>query len=73
MYVFSRNGAQWTQQAYVKASNAEAQDTFGFAIAISADGATIAARASGEDSGATGIGGNQADNTTTFAGAVYLY
>ena len=28
-YVFVRNGTTWSQQAYLKASNAEARDEFG--------------------------------------------
>ncbi|MDH4247114.1 MAG: hypothetical protein OEW39_04790 [Deltaproteobacteria bacterium] len=34
---------------------------------------TLAVGAYGEDSTATGIGGNQGDNTAATAGAVYLY
>src|SRR5690349_10179961 len=59
-YVFVRNGASWTQQAYLKASNTGAGDDFGVAVAISGD--TIVVGASGEASGATGVNGNQADN-----------
>jgi hypothetical protein len=29
-YVFTRSGAVWSQQAYLKASNAEASDLFGY-------------------------------------------
>jgi hypothetical protein len=82
IYVFTRTGATWTQQAYIKASNtgeagtADAfgeGDQFGFSIALSADGNTIAAGAITEDSGATGINGNQADNSASAAGAVYVF
>jgi hypothetical protein len=73
VYVFTRAGTTWTQQAYVKASNTEAVDQFGVALALSADGATLAVGASGEDSAATGINGNQTDNSATFAGAVYVF
>ncbi len=72
-YVFSRTGTAWTQQAYVKASNTAAGESFGFAVSISGDGNTLAVGASSEDSVATGIGGNQADNTVSNSGAVYLY
>jgi len=82
IYVFTRRGTTWTQQAYIKASNtgeagtAESfgeGDQFGFSIALSADGNTIAAGAITEDSGSTGINGNQADNTAPAAGAVYVF
>ncbi len=39
VYVFTRTGGVWSQQAYLKASNTEADDYFGFAVAI--DGDTI--------------------------------
>src|SRR5687768_12131595 len=73
VYVFARNGAAWTQQAYVKASNAEAGDEFGHAVALSADGNTLAVSAFWESSGATGVGGNQNDNSVPQAGAVYVF
>lgn len=72
-YVFVRSGVTWTQQAYIKASNTEARDSFGHALALSADGSTMAVGAWGEDSSATGIGGNQADNAAATAGAVYVF
>ncbi|MBX3585478.1 MAG: hypothetical protein KF796_02450 [Ramlibacter sp.] len=73
VYVFARSGATWTQQAYVKASNAEAQDWFGLSLALSGDGNTLAVGASQESSNATAIGGNQADNSAFYAGAVYVF
>jgi hypothetical protein len=73
VYVFTRAGATWTQQAYVKASNTDANDLFGYRVALSADGSTLAAGARFEDSAAAGIGGNQADNTESNAGAVYVF
>ena len=72
-YVFVRNGTAWTQQAYVKASNTGSGDTFGFTVALSADGDTLAVGATGEDSNAVGIGGDQTNNAVASAGAVYLY
>ncbi len=75
VYVYERDGMNvWTQQAYVKASNAEADDYFGTSVALSGDGSTLAVGADEEDSDADGIGGNQADNFMQLnAGAVYLY
>ena len=72
-YVFTRTGTIWTQQAYVKASNTEADDYFGVYSAISADGNTLTVSATLEDSNARGIDGNQADNGSSGAGAVYVY
>ena len=82
VYVFMRRGSTWTQQAYIKASNTgEAGtgdsfgdgDQFGFSIALSEDGNTLAVGALTEDSAATGINGNQADNSKASAGAVYVF
>ena len=73
VYVFTRNGGTWSQQAYVKASNAQAGDLFGHYVALSQDGSTLAASAVYEDSGATGINGIQSDNSASKAGAVYVY
>ncbi len=71
VYVFERQGAAWSQQAYLKASNTEADDAFGGNVAIAGD--TIAVGAHREDSSATGIDGNQADNTAPDSGAVYVF
>jgi hypothetical protein len=70
VYVFTRTGSTWNQQAYVKASNTEVGDGFGFSVALSGD--TLAVGAPGEGSCATGIGGNQ-NNGCTASGAVYVY
>lgn len=58
---------------YFKASNTEAGDTFGWTLALSGDGNTLAAGAPGEDSAATGSGGSQTDNSAADSGAVYVY
>ena len=70
-YVFVRNGMTWTQQAYLKASNTEAGDLFGYSVAISGD--TLVAGAFGEDSNATGINGDQTNNSASQAGAAYVF
>ena len=76
-YVFTRNGTTWSQQAYLKQSNTGitddrgARDAFGVTLAISGD--TIAVGAPGEDSGSTGIDGEQFNNDAVSAGAVYVF
>lgn len=73
-YVFVRGGIDgftWTQQAYLKASNTDAGDGFGQSVAISGD--TIVVGAGYEDSAATGVNGNQADNGAAKAGAAYVF
>jgi len=73
VYVFSRAGTSWTQQAYLKASNTGAGDLFGVSVALPGDGATLVVGAAGEASAARGIDRDQADNTAPQAGAVYVY
>ena len=74
VYMFVRNGSTWSQQAYIKATNSDASDSFGeTAIEMSTDGNTLVIAADGEDSNATGINGNQLDNSYVGAGAVYVY
>ena len=72
-YVFTRAGGAWTQQAYVKASNPDSFDNFGRALALSADGQTLAVGATGEASAAKGVDGDPQDNTANSSGAVYVY
>ena len=73
VYVYARSGTRWAQQAYIKASNAGSDDQFGFAVTLSGDGNTLAVSAPYEDSAATGINGNQADNSMPNSGAVYVF
>lgn len=73
VYVFMRTGRAWSQQSYIKASNTNPGDQFGIDLALSSDGSTLAAGADGEGSAATGIDGNEADNSIFYAGAVYVY
>jgi hypothetical protein len=72
-YVFTRTGATWAQQAYVKASNTRAYGGVGGAVALSSDGSTFAAGAIGDSSDASGVNGDQADTSLTSAGAVYVF
>jgi hypothetical protein len=73
VYVFRRLLLGWAQEAYVKASNTDSADAFGGSIALSADGTTLAVGASGEQSSATGVGGDEVQNDVFNAGAVYVF
>lgn len=70
-YVFVRNGTTWSQQAYLKASNAEEGDFFGYGMSIYQDTVVIGAYV--ESSNATGVNGNQADNSSFASGAAYVF
>ena len=73
VYLFTRSGTTWVQHSYVKSSNTKAGDEFGSSLALSGDGRTLLVGARGEDSGAKGVNGNQADTSTRDAGAAYLF
>lgn len=71
VYVLGRDASIWTTRAYLKASRARADASFGAAVAVSAD--TVLVGAPGESSASTGIGGNQSDNSAPNAGAAYVF
>jgi len=73
VYVFKRRDEDWEQQAFIKASNTDSEDFFGNAVSLSRDGNTLAVAARSEDSAATGIDGDQSDNSGAGAGAVYIF
>lgn len=66
-YVFARSGSKWSQQAYLKASNAEEDEYFGYSVAI--DDSTVVVGAPWEDSNGSG----ENDNSAWWAGAAYVY
>jgi hypothetical protein len=71
VYVFKRTAGVWEQKDYLKASNTNAGDQFGDAVALS--GNTLAVGAWFEASSATGVNGNQADNNAPNSGAAYVF
>src|SRR5213079_1121867 len=74
VYVFTRaaNGS-WAQQAYIKAGKPGQSDKFGYMVALSQDGNTLAVSAYFEASAAKGVNGDQNDNSIPQAGAVYVF
>lgn len=74
VYIFTLDGSNtWSQQAYIKSSNSERYDYFGYSLDLSEDGSTLAIGAYGEDSNAIGINGNQSNNDEEDSGAVYVF
>ena len=67
VYVFGLTGGTWMEQAYLKASNTDSIDQFGYSVAI--DGDTIVVGAPGEDS----YGFDPTNNNVESAGAVYVF
>ncbi|MGH9255768.1 MAG: hypothetical protein ACRD3C_14500, partial [Vicinamibacterales bacterium] len=73
VYLYTRSGSAWTAGAYVKGANTDAGDEFGSAVALSGDGRMMVVGAHQEDSAATAVNGNQADNSAADAGAAYVF
>ena len=59
------------QQEYLKASNADSNDAFGYSVAISGDTAVVGAY--GESSNGVGVNGLQTNNLAPNAGAAYVF
>ncbi|MDH5692555.1 MAG: FG-GAP repeat protein [Gammaproteobacteria bacterium] len=59
----SQSGTSWSQQAYVKAGNAEAEDGFGTSVTLSNNAAAVGTpNEDGDD-----------DGSTENAGAAYIF
>lgn len=71
VYVFTRNGTTWTEQAYLKASNARENAQLGASVALVGD--VLVVGASGESSAAKGPGGDKSDTSAPNAGAAYVF
>jgi hypothetical protein len=74
-YVFDRVNVTgtWGSATRLAGSNVDASDEFAFSVAVAPDGSRIAVGVICESSNATGIGGNQQDNSAMCAGAVYAF
>ncbi len=69
-YVFVRNGATWTQQAYLKAHQVTAGDFFGGSVAVSGD--TVVVGGYLEDSNTTGVNSTPNEGLGN-TGAAYVF
>jgi len=72
VYYFTCVGETWSQQDYVKATNADAYDEFGSSLSLNRDGSLMAIGAHFED-GAAAQESNQEGNSAFDTGAVYLF
>ncbi|MCB1064006.1 MAG: FG-GAP repeat protein [Verrucomicrobiae bacterium] len=70
-FVYRRSRGIWTRQTFLKASNTGLDDQFGYSVAVSGD--TVVVGAKNEDSDATGIDGDQGNNSADNSGACYLF
>jgi predicted amidohydrolase YtcJ len=72
VYLFARTGNTWAQQAYVKPSNIDAGDMFGYSVSLSADGYTLAVGSFDEDGSGRGVN-PPSDNRNAGSGAIYVF
>ncbi len=85
VYVFQFDGADWTEQAYLRGSNTEGVwcepsykrptgDLFGQTLALNAAGDVLIVAAPGEQSRGLGIDGDQYDDEfDSYRGAAYVF
>lgn len=72
VFIYERNSdGGWTLSHYLKASNAEAGDRFGSAVALYDN--LLVVSALGEDSSSSGINGPMDNNLAPESGAVYVF
>lgn len=73
VYAYTRSAGRWAHTAALSASNSSLGDHFGSALALSADGSTLAVAASGEGSSEQGVGGSGLNDDAGYSGAVYIF
>jgi hypothetical protein len=71
IFMYGRNKGQWISTAYIKSAYPETPDDFGGCLAM--QGETILASGTGEASNASGVGGDQTNNSLQRAGAAYVF
>ncbi|HET8934296.1 MAG TPA: hypothetical protein VFN67_12690 [Polyangiales bacterium] len=71
IFLYGRNKDQWIPTAYIKATHPDMPDNFGGCVAM--HGETILSASTGEGSNATGVGGDQTNNSLSRAGAAYVF
>ncbi len=72
VYLYTRSGATWTYEAYIKAHNTGAGDRFGSAVALDGTGERLVVGAPGEDTSGSRL--NPPSNEGAIdSGAVYEY
>lgn len=74
VYTFAKDtSGDWAEEAYIKPSSSVPVAEFGADVALSSDGEILAVGAPGESGSDTGINGQQSNNGSTSAGAVYVF
>lgn len=72
VYIYTRSGTSWIQEAYIKADNSDAGDNFGYSLSL--HGNLLAVGAPNESSSQTSItSAGSTDNSALNSGAVYIF
>lgn len=73
-YLYRRTGTTWSQEAYIKASNVDANDKFGSSVSISSNSIVVGAHIeSSNQNTITNADTASADNSVSQSGAAYVY
>lgn len=70
VYAYKKTAGQWQYLSYIKATNTGGGDQFGWSVDLA--GSKLVVGAYMEASGATGINGDQSDDSAPHSGAAYL-
>ena len=70
-WVFERTGGAWSEEASLKADNAESGDRFAISVAVL--DSEVLVGADFEDGSDVGVGGDQTSNAIDRSGAAYLF
>lgn len=73
VYIYTRQGTGAWSPISLFAPSPDPDDSFGFSLALSADGSILAVGAPGEDGGHSNVGGDPDDDSEDDAGAVYVF
>ncbi|MBL9079553.1 MAG: cadherin-like beta sandwich domain-containing protein [Planctomycetes bacterium] len=70
VYVFRRTGSTWTPEAYLKASNPDSSDLFGYSVALQQDRLVVGAP---QEDNTDGSQNNDPAGSDVNAGAAYVF
>jgi hypothetical protein len=73
VFVFERKPTAWSLRNMIKPNVPSYQGAFGYGVSFGDNGKILAVGAYGENSGARGIDGDQADTSSPDSGAAWLY
>lgn len=73
VYLYRSNAGQWTEQAYIKASNAQRGDLFGSSVSLSSNGNALAIGAVGQHNELVSQHSDLDNKNTQGEGAAYFF